>query len=127
MQKNQVSLRLKNLPKVSLNKWYSGEHWTGRQRLKNDYGFLLSKHKKKFKKVHRYDVDYRFYFKGSPLDASNCVAMVKLIEDVLFEDDKWDIVNSITIGSYKSETKEDYVDIIITIKNEERGLDTNGG
>lgn len=114
----KVKITLKNLPKVSLNKWYSGVHWTERQKLKNNYGLLLNKYKKKFKKIHRYDVDYRFYFKRSPLDASNCVAMVKLIEDVLFEDDKWDIVDSVTMGSKKSEIKEDYVEVTIITKDE---------
>jgi hypothetical protein len=39
------------------------------------------------------------------------VAMVKLIEDVLFEDDKYNIVTSLKIKSIKS--KEEYVKISI--------------
>lgn len=48
-----------------------------------------------------------FQFKKQPLDASNAVGMVKLIEDIIFVDDKWDIVTEITISSVKS--KEDKV------------------
>ena len=47
--------------------------------------------------------------KHDPLDASNCVAMVKLIEDVIFEDDNYKIVESINIKSRKA--KFDNVEI----------------
>ena len=40
---------------------------------------------------------------------SNCVAMVKLIEDVIFEDDNYKIVESINIKSRKA--KFDSVEI----------------
>jgi len=48
-----------------------------------------------------------FCFKSRPLDASNCIAMVKLIEDIIFEDDKWDIILNIKISSGKASS--DYV------------------
>ena len=56
-----------------------------------------------------YEVEYTFNFKTRPLDASNCVAMVKLIEDVIFEDDNYKIVESINIKSRKA--KFDSVEI----------------
>ena len=46
---------------------------------------------------------------------SNCVAMVKLIEDVIFEDDNYKIVESITIKSRKA--KFDNVEIEISLKH----------
>ena len=46
---------------------------------------------------------------------SNCVAMVKLIEDVIFEDDNYKIVESITIKSRKA--KFDNVEIEIHLKH----------
>jgi hypothetical protein len=48
-------------------------------------------------------VEYQFNFVSRPLDAVNTIAMVKMIEDIIFEDDKWDIVKEITISSKKSE------------------------
>lgn len=101
------------MTKVSLNKWYAGEHWTKRKRIKDDYKLLVkSKFKHVFHALGQYAVEYTFYFKGKPLDASNCVAMVKLIEDIIFVDDKWDVVTEITIRSIKS--KEEKVIIKIT-------------
>jgi len=103
---------IKDLPKISLNEWYSGTHWTKRKKIKDAYKYIIkSQHKGQFLKSNKYEVEYTFYFKSRPLDASNCVAMVKMIEDVLFEDDKWDIVESITMKSRK--VKEEYVEINI--------------
>ena len=106
---------LNDLPKISLNQWYSGSHWSKRKKIKDNYSLLIkSQCKKTFKKDKRYEVEYNFYFKTKPLDASNCVAMVKLIEDVLFKDDKYDIVKSIKITSNKSD--KNYVGIkVITV------------
>jgi hypothetical protein len=58
-----------------------------------------------------YEVDYNFGFSKRPLDASNAIAMVKMIEDVLFESDSYKTVKRISISSNKS--KEDYVHIIV--------------
>ena len=69
-----------DLPKVSLNKWYAGCHWTKRQKLKEQYLWLV----KQRISVYPIKVSYYFEFKTRPLDASNCVAMIKLIEDCTF-------------------------------------------
>jgi len=105
---------LRDLKKVSLNKWYSGIHWSERKRIKDNYYLTIkSQFKHVFKKSNKYEVDYQFYFKSNPLDASNaCGGMVKLIEDIIFEDDKWDIIIKITVSSQKS--KEEYLKIIVT-------------
>ncbi len=107
-----MEIKLYNLPKISLNNWYSGAHWSKRKKIKDNYKLLIkSQYKPVFSKLQTYEVEYTFYFKTRPLDASNCVAMVKLIEDVLFEDDKYNIVTSLKIKSIKS--KEEYVKISI--------------
>ena len=103
---------LTGLPKVSLNLFYSGVHWSKRKKLKDKYKLLIkSQFKQVLSKDKTYDVEYTFNFKTRPLDASNCVAMVKLIEDVIFEDDNYKIVESITIKSRKA--KFDNVEIEI--------------
>ena len=96
-------IELTNLPKVSLNMFYAGVHWTKRKKMKDKYKLIIkSQFKPILPKDKSYQVDYTFNFKTRPLDASNCVAMVKLIEDVIFEDDNYKIVNSINIKSRKA-------------------------
>jgi hypothetical protein len=91
---------LRELPKISLNKWYAGAHWSARTKIKNEYILLVgAQTKQRFTKLC--DVEYEFNFEKKPLDASNCVAMVKLIEDILFADDSGKVVRSIKISSKK--------------------------
>lgn len=108
-----MQIKLEGLPKVSLNKWYAGTHWTSRKKLKDTYTLIIkSQFKDVLSKEKQYEVKYDFNFSKRPLDASNCVAMVKMIEDVIFEDDSYKIVKKIIITSNKS--KED--NVIIKIK-----------
>lgn len=97
-------IELKGLPKISLNDWYSGSHWSKRKAIKDKYYWII---KNQFKDVlsneNKYKVSYSFYFKLKPLDASNTIAMVKMIEDIIFEDDNYEIVEQITISSKKSD------------------------
>lgn len=107
-----MEIKLYNLPKISLNKWYSSQHWSFRKKAKDNYKLLIkSQFKQVLSKEFSYEVGYEFNFKTKPLDASNCVAMVKLIEDVIFEDDKYDIITSLNVKSKKS--KEEFIKIII--------------
>ncbi len=107
-----MKIILLNLPKISLNEWYSGNHWTKRKRIKDTYKLIIkSQFPKVFSKENKYIVDYCFTFKSRPLDASNCVAMVKLIEDVIFEDDSYKIVDAITIKSRKGNTDKVEIEI----------------
>ena len=107
---------LRHLPKVSLNKWYSSTHWTKRKQLKDNYKWIIkSQFKTVFKRNLKYDVDYVFYYKKNPLDALNTAAMAKLIEDVIFEQDKHDIVLKVSLSSKKG--KSDYV--VITVNEVE--------
>lgn len=32
-----MDITLYNLPKISLNKWYAGMHWTKRKKIKDNY------------------------------------------------------------------------------------------
>jgi hypothetical protein len=58
-----------------------------------------------------YCLDLDFTFKSRPLDASNCVAMVKMIEDIIFENDSYKVVAELIITSSKG--LEDAVEIKI--------------
>ena len=101
---------LKDLPKISLNDWYAGKHWTNRKKIKDQYILIIkSQFKHVFSKESLYHVHYEFGFKTKPLDASNCMAMLKMIEDVIFEDDSYKIIPFVAIYSLKAST--DYVRI----------------
>ena len=110
-----MKIILKDLPKVSLNVWYSSKHWSFRKKLKDNYTLIV---KSQFKEVlpasETYDTEYHFTFKSRPLDASNCVAMVKMIEDIIFESDGYKVIKSILITSEKG--ADDIVEIKINKK-----------
>jgi len=110
-----MKIILKDLPKVSLNVWYSSKHWSFRKKLKDNYTLIV---KSQFKEVlpasESYDTEYHFTFKLRPLDASNCVAMVKMIEDIIFESDGYKVIKSILITSTKG--ADDMVEIKINKK-----------
>ncbi len=107
-----MEIILYDLPKISLNKWYAGTHWTKRKKLKDQYiTFIQSQYKSVLPKSKSYSVKYDFTFKSRPLDASNCVAMVKMIEDIIFESDSYNVVKNISISSSKG--KKDFVIIYI--------------
>ena len=113
-----MQIVLKGLPKVTLNLFYAGVHWTKRKKIKDAYKLIVkSQCKHVFCKGNIYEVEYMFCFKSRPLDASNCVAMVKLIEDIIFEDDKWDIGIEIKISSMKTKQLKDFVIINVKVFN----------
>ena len=99
-----MTIILTDLPKISLNKWYAGMHWTKRKKMKDSYTQIVrSQFREVLPKDKSYSVEYHFKFKNRPLDASNCVAMVKMVEDIIFADDSYKIVHSILISSGKGE------------------------
>jgi hypothetical protein len=110
---------IKDLPKHSLNKIYGGVHWSQRKKDKDTYKLII---KNQFKEVlsedKEYKVEYEFNFKNKPLDVSNTVYMLKLIEDVIFEDDTYKIIKQLKITSVKA--KEDFVRIKIISKELEK-------
>ena len=110
-----IKIVLTNLPKVSLNQWYAGIHWRKRKLMKDRYKYIVkSQYKRVFDAESSYIVSYAFEFKKNPLDAINCSAMVKMIEDIVFLKDEWDKIDIGSITSRKS--KEDKVTILIDIK-----------
>lgn len=113
MQKRTITFY--DLPKISLNDWYAGKHWSKRKKIKDNYKLIVkSRFKEIFKADRNYIVSYVFFFTKNPLDATNCVAMVKLIEDIIFEKDNYNIIDSISISSRKSKYKKDsvYIEIL---------------
>jgi len=105
---------LKDLPKISLNKYYSGGHWSKRHNDKNNFIAAVNHQcKSLFTKDKQYVVDYTFNFKKNPLDASNCAGMLKMIEDIIFESDGPKIVRKISIESRKANS--DSVEINVRI------------
>ena len=123
-----MEIILKDLPKISLNKWYAGMHWTKRKKIKDNYTQIVrSQFASLLSRDNTYKVEYHFTFKSRPLDASNCVAMVKMIEDIIFETDSYKVVTEIVITSSKG--LEDKV--VIKVKYGEQSWlsieDRNGG
>lgn len=93
---------LYDLPKISLNKFYSGLHFSKRVKIKDNFKWVVkSQYKGTFKNDNQYNVQYDFEFRIKPLDASNTIGMVKMLEDVLFPDDGWKVIKSITLTSTK--------------------------
>jgi hypothetical protein len=108
---NEVVLTFE-LPKISLNDWYSGSiHWSKRKKIKDQYIWIVrSVTNRKF--TEPCEVEYVFEFKKNALDASNCVAMVKMLEDCIFEDDGIKVVKKISIESRKSDKEQ----VTVTIR-----------
>ena len=109
IQGKTIVLIYRNLPKVSLNKFYAGMHWKERNSLKNNYHKLINEIDVNFP----IEVSYRVYFKNNPLDCSNFVGgMVKLIEDCLFP--KNDGYKKVCLGGVRVfKGDEDRVEITI--------------
>jgi len=111
-KKIMIEVVLFDLPKISLNEWYAGKHWSKRSKLKDTYKLIIkNQFKQVFEKGFEYTVFYNFLFKNNPLDASNCVAMIKLIEDIIFQSDGYNTVKTLHIQSNKSNNTMDYVKI----------------
>ena len=97
-----IKIILKDLPKHSLNEIYAGKHWSKRKKDKDTYKLIIkSQFKDVFKKDKQYIVSYEFVFRIKPLDTSNTVYMLKMIEDVIFEDDTYKIIPELRIKSTK--------------------------
>lgn len=104
------TITLYDLPKVSLNKIYAGEHYSKRKNMKDAYKLIVkSQYKNVFPKDKVYSVSYTFGFKSRVLDTSNVVYMLKMLEDILFEDDTYKIIPELQIRSIKAD--KDYVEI----------------
>lgn len=91
---NKTDIFLTDIPKISLNQWYAGSHWSKRTNIKEQFKWLILEQapKVRFKGTKVYHVVYHYSFNKKPLDVTNCVAMTKIIEDILFEDDKPSVI-----------------------------------
>ena len=114
------TLRIEMVEKVSTNKIYSGIHWTKRKATKDTYYWeVRSKVKSLFPVTGPVDLKMTFWFKGKPLDSSNCSYMAKCIEDSIvkckiLEDDSYKHVLSVQYLSLRDpEKKKEYIDIEI--------------
>ena len=117
MEIKTTKILINGLPKISLNEWYAGTHWSKRQKMKNIYKLIVKAQCKEFfSKKNQYVVSFHFGFKNNPLDASNTGAMSKLLEDILFENDEYNIVRSVTLTSNKH-TEDTVLIIVETINN----------
>lgn len=97
---------LSDLPKVSLNDFYSGGHWGSRKKLKDWYKLLVNSQIKETlpffndtKKI--YYVEFNFEFKRNPLDWDNCAGMSKMIQDCLFKQDGFKQIRKGSVSSNK--------------------------
>ena len=102
---NITKITLYNLQKHSLNEIYAGKHWRVRKKIKDKYIKVVKNQiKHTFSKDRVYDVTYEFVFQSRPIDVSNTVYMLKMIEDILFESDGYKIVTDLHIKSRKGKT-----------------------
>jgi len=98
----KTTLIFEDLPKISLNEWYSGRHWSERSKMKKQFEWLVYVvTRQKF--YNPCTVDYDFEFKKNALDCTNTIGIIKQLEDCLFPDDSWKIVKKISITSKKGE------------------------
>jgi hypothetical protein len=68
---------------ISLNKWYSSEHWTKRTAAKKEWKeFFFNLFPKPLPTIDKYFLTLKY---NSRLDPSNAIAMVKLCEDTMQE------------------------------------------
>lgn len=68
---------------ISLNKWYSSEHWTKRAETKKEWKeFFFNLFPKPLPTIDKYFLTLKY---NSRLDPSNTIAMVKLCEDTMQE------------------------------------------
>ena len=104
-------IKLFDIPKFSLNKFYSGRHWWIRKQLKDDMVQVVRAQTTRII-TKPCEVEYVFTWKTRIMDPSNTVAMVKMIEDCIFADDSYKIVKKISMECQKGLT--DSVLILIT-------------
>lgn len=78
---------------ISLNSWYSSKHWSNRNKQKSDWhSFFKQFIHEPYPYFERYNITLEF---NSRLDPSNCITMIKLLEDTLQ-----------TLGVLKNDTSE---------------------
>ena len=97
--------------KVSFNDFYEGGTWKFRHSVKRKYKRQFSDWDNVVNADKQYNVDYEFEFKSRPLDGTNTMAIVKMLEDIIFEKDNYKVVRRVSTMSSKG--KEDLVKITV--------------
>lgn len=99
--------------KLSLNKLYSGVHWSKRKKMADEWHMVTLPFKRKLKPERLpTGVTYDFRLKGNLLDVSNLAGMVKLLEDSMvlngiLPDDSPKYVREITMSVCKGNNEVD--------------------
>lgn len=92
-----------------MNQFYAGKSWIYRKEMKDLYKIIVNASLNfdlpLFDAKRKYYCEYTFTFKMNPLDASNCTAMIKMVEDLIFEKDNYNIV----LG-FKCESRKGNID-----------------
>lgn len=117
-----MNLTIPILEKISLNKIYSGVHWSVRNRHVEDADSAVAylPHAKPYKGKYPVHVHYHFLLAGTALDISNHGYMVKLVEDSLvkkgvLKGDQPKYVAGITVTAEKvSQHCLDVVEVTVT-------------
>lgn len=66
---------------ISLNDWYSGKHWSNRNKIKDEWCmFFTQMIAKPYPVIEKYTMELRY---NSRLDPSNTMPMLKILEDTL--------------------------------------------
>lgn len=68
---------------LSLNEWYSANHWSERDRDTRQWHEFFAKPFKKLAEIPKYEKYFITLKYNSNLDPSNCITMIKFYEDVL--------------------------------------------
>lgn len=105
-----------DIVKVSTNEFFSREHWTKRNNLKDEYYWRVASLGLKFKCEKPCTITFDFFFKGNLLDCDNNSVMGKCITDALVKqgiliDDNPKFVKKVSYTSDKADS--DYVKITI--------------
>ena len=114
-----IKITLLHLQKHSLNEIYAGMHWRKRKGIKDKYTYLVNLQTNYKHGLTPCKVLYRFTYLKNILDCSNTVFMAKMVEDVLFPNDKPNVVTRTCYESHKGEVEK--LEIFIKyLKNEFR-------
>lgn len=98
---------------MSTNKTYEGKHWSYRAKSKNEM-YQLVRLQTKFVIDKPSEIDYIFYWTGRVLDSDNNSIIGKMITDILTNgNDGYNQIVKVSYSSKKSETKENYCEIIV--------------
>lgn len=116
MEISKKTILISGLPKVDINGLGLLKYLIHKNKIKRAYYLTIkSQCKDVFNKSNQHVVSYNFGFKKNPLSSISCSVMANFIHSILFENDKYDIVRSVTLSSNKH-TSDQVLIIVETIK-----------